>query len=319
MKKNNSIGKFHVTDFFYRVEFQQRGAPHIHSLLWLADSNGKPAPRLNKDDQNEQECVDFIDSVLTASRKPDDADLANLVETYLQHNHTFTCNKGTKKKTFCVKADQGHGKNDGKIKEGELDVCLCRFDFPRFPMKETRILHPPSENELGKARFLYWKIKSFLCRQLHKDNKARREAFLQLTYDAFLAELGLTHDEYVLGVRGSLKKGSSVFPKRECNDVFTTTYNKELLFLHRANMDFAFITDGYACASYVTGYLLKAEKSQSVLLKQISDEAAKNHYNLDKKLKNLQKGLDQGREVGIQEAFYRVLGLQMCVASRLVK
>ena len=35
---------YHVSSYFFRVEFQQRGAPHIHSLLWLKDKNNKDAP-----------------------------------------------------------------------------------------------------------------------------------------------------------------------------------------------------------------------------------------------------------------------------------
>ena len=30
------IGK--VNDYFYRVEFQQRGSPHIHILIWVEDA-----------------------------------------------------------------------------------------------------------------------------------------------------------------------------------------------------------------------------------------------------------------------------------------
>ena len=33
-----------VVDFFYRVEFQQRGSPHIHGLFWI-----KNAPEYGKD------------------------------------------------------------------------------------------------------------------------------------------------------------------------------------------------------------------------------------------------------------------------------
>ena len=36
--------KYRVSSYYYRVEFQQRGAPHIHSLLWLKDQDNKPAP-----------------------------------------------------------------------------------------------------------------------------------------------------------------------------------------------------------------------------------------------------------------------------------
>lgn len=30
--------KFHVKDFWYRVEYQHRGSPHVHGLLWLRDA-----------------------------------------------------------------------------------------------------------------------------------------------------------------------------------------------------------------------------------------------------------------------------------------
>ena len=33
------IGK--VKDFFYRVEFQQRGSPHIHMLVWIENAPKK--------------------------------------------------------------------------------------------------------------------------------------------------------------------------------------------------------------------------------------------------------------------------------------
>ena len=34
---------YKVSSYFYRVEFQMRGAPHIHCLLWLEDTDGNPA------------------------------------------------------------------------------------------------------------------------------------------------------------------------------------------------------------------------------------------------------------------------------------
>ena len=35
---------YHVSHYYFRIEFQMRGAPHVHSLLWLKDSNGEEAP-----------------------------------------------------------------------------------------------------------------------------------------------------------------------------------------------------------------------------------------------------------------------------------
>ena len=50
------IGK--LRDFFYRVEFQQRGSPHIHILVWIDN-----APSLEKN--SEEEIVQFVDKYLT--------------------------------------------------------------------------------------------------------------------------------------------------------------------------------------------------------------------------------------------------------------
>ena len=45
--------KFFVSSYFYRIEFQQRGAPHCYSLLWLEDENGHYAPNLWNDEANQ--------------------------------------------------------------------------------------------------------------------------------------------------------------------------------------------------------------------------------------------------------------------------
>ena len=49
------IGK--LLDFFYRVEFQQRGSPHIHMLVWIEN-----APTLET--HSEEEIVQFVDQYL---------------------------------------------------------------------------------------------------------------------------------------------------------------------------------------------------------------------------------------------------------------
>ena len=46
------IGK--LLDYFYRIEFQQRGSPHIHMLVWIEN-----APTLETN--SEREIVQFVD------------------------------------------------------------------------------------------------------------------------------------------------------------------------------------------------------------------------------------------------------------------
>ena len=35
---------YHVSSYFYRIEFQQRGSAHVHALLWLRNQNDEEAP-----------------------------------------------------------------------------------------------------------------------------------------------------------------------------------------------------------------------------------------------------------------------------------
>lgn len=59
-----------ITDFFWRVEFQNRGSPHIYGLLWRKD-----APDVLEESQTENGCdtlATFIDKYISASVRPED-------------------------------------------------------------------------------------------------------------------------------------------------------------------------------------------------------------------------------------------------------
>ena len=102
------IGK--VLDFFYRVEFQQRGSPHIHMLIWIEN-----APKLEKN--TEEEIIQFVDNYLTCST--DDEEIGELVE-FQSHKHSKSCRKKGK--------------------------AICRFGFPLPPLPRTLLLHPLDED-----------------------------------------------------------------------------------------------------------------------------------------------------------------------------
>ena len=117
---------YHVSSYFYRIEFQQRGAPHLHSLLWLKNKNGHDAPNFwleaGDQDSSSDECdtgsvqknaekyenvEKFVDFLISTSSETiscqkhkstvqdnDCLDCLNLkekVEKYQMHQHTFTC------------------------------------------------------------------------------------------------------------------------------------------------------------------------------------------------------------------------------------
>ena len=103
-------GKAFLTEsYFYRVEFQQWGAPHIHCLLWLETENGEKPPSMWNEDQFDDETLNtqianFADSVMSGSAtdmKCDSCFVFNfdcedcqagktLVEKFQTHRHTFS-------------------------------------------------------------------------------------------------------------------------------------------------------------------------------------------------------------------------------------
>ena len=111
----------HVTDYFYRVEFQQRGSPHIHMLVWIDN-----APKYPKDDK--ETIVKFVDNYVSCSNQHDS--MSHLVDLQT-HKHSKTCRKKGK--------------------------AVCRFGFPLPPLRKTVLLEP-LDLDVDKYKKKYDKI-----------------------------------------------------------------------------------------------------------------------------------------------------------------
>jgi len=111
-KKTPIFGE--VADYFWRIEYQARGAPHVHCLLWIKD-----APVIGRD--SPETVKEYIDKTVTC-RKPNPQSsptLSQLVSKFQDHH----CNK------YCQKSY----KKDGKFYK------KCRFGFPRPVRTETKL------------------------------------------------------------------------------------------------------------------------------------------------------------------------------------
>ncbi|XP_058445649.1 uncharacterized protein LOC131426905 [Malaya genurostris] len=108
--RRSPFGQYHVVDYFKRIEFQHRGSPHAHILLWLAND---PAEEIS---ENMPATVQLIDRLCSVCANDLPESYGNQV-----HKHTFTCFK----------------RNDKR----------CRFNIPYWPMNETRILLPITAND----------------------------------------------------------------------------------------------------------------------------------------------------------------------------
>ena len=97
MSSPTPLGK--IADWFYRFEYQQRGSPHIHMLIWLEST-----PVYRRED--DEDLTSFIDEIITCKKTDNDPELQFLVNRQI-HRHC---------QTSCKKS----GQNDGLIFQNHL-------------------------------------------------------------------------------------------------------------------------------------------------------------------------------------------------------
>ena len=150
MGKNNPMN---VKYYTYKVEFQDRGAGHIHGTLWLnmekieqlqLETGEMPFTKLTttfqkfrKNEQLNKEEKDsvkaFIDHYTSVSVHEETVgkEVAKIAQEVNKHHHTKTCQK-----------------HDTK----------CRFNYPRYPAPHTIIVEPcqlidPEEKDALVAKY----------------------------------------------------------------------------------------------------------------------------------------------------------------------
>jgi hypothetical protein len=121
-----------VNDYFVRVEYQARGMPHYHCVLWIDG-----APRLGIDDN--KTVADFVNARITC-RKPDPEKeplLADKVNKYQMHK----CNSG------CLRT--------GRSVNGRWVPKQCRFGYPRPERDEIQfnnVMKTNAKRSRGNAK-----------------------------------------------------------------------------------------------------------------------------------------------------------------------
>ncbi|XP_055623676.1 uncharacterized protein LOC129767083 [Toxorhynchites rutilus septentrionalis] len=109
------FGEHYVVDFFKRIEFQHRGSPHAHIMLWLAND---PCETVSEHMPATMELIRKVCSIRSV----------HLPETIHKqiHKHTPTCYKRNEKR--------------------------CRFNIPYWPMNEERSLIPLTAEDGRRVR-----------------------------------------------------------------------------------------------------------------------------------------------------------------------
>ncbi|XP_061191659.1 uncharacterized protein LOC133199853 [Saccostrea echinata] len=275
----------HIVDYFVRVEFQQRGSPHMHCLYWVENS-----PKLDED--SEETVCHFIDRHITCALPSEDTDLELRQSVLDVQQHSKSHSKSCRKKG-----------------------TECRFNFPRPPSERTFISRQleqnmdDSSNELTCAQAK--EILLIVWNEITNDANACR------TTEEIFTNIKLSQDLYEKAHRVLASKTTTIL-KRNPIEMWTNQYNPCLLKSWDANMDIQYVLDPFSCIVYIISYISKSEREMGMLLKQTQIEAAEGNLSAHDTIKRVGSAYLNHREVSAQEAVYRVCNLKMKESSRKV-
>ena len=267
-----------ISNWFYRVEYQQRGSPHIHMLMWL---DGAPEFQVKSD----AEVTGFIHNIITFQKPTDHPELLSLVNRQV-NRHSHSSRKNAKA-------------------EG-------RFNYPQPPVRQTKILYP-LHTEMPESKVKIHKD-TWKSIKKHLDDMKEGE---DITFDQLLLDLSVTEENYLPAVRSSLN-AATVFLKRNPNELRINNYNAACLGAWRANMDIQFVLDVYACAVHIVNYISKAQKGMSELLQETCTEARKGNSSIKQQVRDIGIKFVNNVEISAEEAVYIVLQLPVRKASRQI-
>ena len=164
MGPHSPFGK--VKDFFYRMEFQKRGSPHIHGFLWIDNS-----PRIDK--ASNEEICSYIDQHISCSSALSEQEKQYVMSQ--KHSHSKSCKRMNKNK------------------------ATCRFGAPWPPMPKTIILEPLqdiSDEERCNLQKKYGNI-------IRSIDKLPKDI---TTFEEWLHTTRLSYDEYIRLVQSNIER-----------------------------------------------------------------------------------------------------------------
>ena len=277
LSDSNPIGQ--IVEYVIKIEFQMRGSPHAHCLLWVKDS-----PKINQD--GDEIVCQFVDKYITAQIP----ELTNrtkcdivLMKHLQKHVHSDYCRRNNS----------------------------CRFGFPKPPSKETLISRPPNgENKdqiIKEAKDILTKVQYFLSRRDIEIENMSMEKMLEI--------IGVDIDDYINALQISMK-GTTVILKCSIQDAFINGLNSDILALWGGNIDLQMVIDEVAAVMYVCSYMTKGEKAMGETLKRVAKECRDD--DIQTQMKKIKKEFLGKRAFGGPESVMRILSMWLMKKSRKV-
>ena len=348
--KNGPFRDDPIDDSYQRTEFQTRGSPHIHMIVWRKNA----APY--KGNSNVRDCVKLIDKYITCKNyeQASDSDSSETSEDDISDKDDMNekSNVALPKTNSRKKQDRESLKSlikfqfhrhfktgncrmplDAEDPDGEF---ICKKGFPFPILDESMVLLPLFEKkkgeqfteeqleEIDKGKTLYAQIRGHLNKIADDQVKrmTRGEKFRKnFTLNEYLARFNppLAYDKYINAIRATLTY-ATVFYKRTSHDIMINPFNKDLIARHRANMDIQYVLNVHSLVSYITAYMMKSNAKISKLLQVAMDEIReKKNLSHREKLQSLANKWQNSSEISAQECIYHLLGMQLSHGTREVK
>ena len=159
-----------IVYYALRIEFQMRGSPHLHSLIWTSD-----CPELK--DGSEEAYIRYIDEHVQGSlpNRENDCEFHDLVNMYQKHTHSRSCKK--------------------------YKNIPCRFNFGQFFTNQTVVSKPLPDDMPDEQKLAVLKRRNeILCCVKEKINEkldpSKRDYDSSTSDEDLLAMCKVSKDEY---------------------------------------------------------------------------------------------------------------------------
>ena len=162
---SNPVGR--VIEYAIKIEFQERGSPHAHCLLWV-----EGAPKIDVDDDDV--ICKFIDTYVSGMLpcdSPGTRQMRKLVTKFETHSHSSYCRRN-------------HS---------------CRFGFPKAPATRTVICREPDDSTsheklLQHSCDILTKVYEVIEKDIEKRNMTLQEilALVNVSVDEYMSAVKLT-------------------------------------------------------------------------------------------------------------------------------
>ena len=279
-----------VQFYHYRVEFQLRGAGHVHGVLWLDLKELEPSfPGIQSimtklrvsaklDERDKDVMQNFIDTFVTCSL--DEEGVADIARSVQKHRHSNTC-----------------------YKRGRT----CRFHFPRFPSERTIVAQPLDQNDFASQEEYTEekkRLQDILLKVKEVLESLSEEELETTTIQEVLTKANVTHCSYYEALETSLT-GATVILKRKVCEVNINNFNSEWLKAWDGNMDLSVCLDFFAITTYITDYYTKSETAMAFEMKEALKKCS--GMGMKDQMKFIAQTFLNHRQMGESEALYRMI------------